>query len=146
MPVRDNVVRTSSVRHSGRDDAPRGKRWDYGSVNSPAGDPSFIADAIRLYFLEHEVASLRLPSGWFGRPHDNWHRLAEVGSIDGELVVRLDEVQVLTVEPVRVSSEDRVLRVEIRAGRWTWTEYGGDREHVELLGPGNVEFHAPFQR
>lgn len=65
--------------------------------------------------------------------------------MNGELVVRLDDVQVLTVEPVRVSPEGRVLRVEIRAGRWAWTEYGGDREHLEVLGPGDVKFHARFR-
>lgn len=60
------------------------------------------------------------------------------------MLVRLDEKQVLTLQAEAVSSDDRVLRVLIRGGRWDWTEYGGDQEHTEALGSGNVEFHAPF--
>lgn len=46
--------------------------------------PQVIAEAIAMFFANHEVASLKFPSGWFGRPYDNWHRLTGV-SIDGDL-------------------------------------------------------------
>ncbi len=105
-----------------------------------------IAGAVVAFFADHEVASLRLPSGWFGRPHDNWHQLTEVATEGGDVLIRLDGTQVLTLEAEATSSEERVLRVTIRGGRWDWTEYGANQEHTEVLGPGNVEFHAPFHR
>jgi hypothetical protein len=64
----------------------------------------------------------------------------------GDLLVRLDDLQVLTLDAKSSSSEGRVLRVSIRGGHWRWTEYGADIEHSEVLGPGVVEFHAPFHR
>jgi hypothetical protein len=115
-------------------------------VSSASGNPSAIADAVSAFYAEHEVASLRLPSGWFGRPHDNWHQLTETTTEKENLLVRLGDKQVLTLQAEAVSSDDRVLRVTIRGGRWDWTEYGGDKEHTEVLGAGDVEFHAPFYR
>jgi hypothetical protein len=111
---------------------------------SPSADPSAIAKAVKAFFDEHEVASLRLPSGWFGRPYDNWHDLTESGAEGGALLIRLDDSQVLTIEADSVSSEGLVLRIHVRGGRWRWTDYGGDAEHEETLGPGLVEFYAPF--
>lgn len=108
-----------------------------------SGDRSSIADVVDAFFAEHDVASLRLPSGWFGRPHDNWHQLTEAAMNGDDLLVRLDERQVLSLDAEGTSSEGRVLRVAIRDGRWHWTEYGGDKDHDEVLGPGFVEFHAP---
>lgn len=109
-------------------------------------DASTIAEAVNTFFAEHEVASLRLPSGWFGRPHDNWHHLTEASALGDRVVIRLDDRQVLTLDAKGVSAEDRVLRVSIRGGRWHWTEYGGDTEHREGLKAGPVEFHAPFHQ
>jgi hypothetical protein len=106
--------------------------------------PSTVVEAISVLFAEHEVASLCLPSGWFGRPHDNWHQLSEVAIEGDDVLVRLDDRQVLRLTAEGTSLEGRVLRVMIREGRWDWTEYGGDQERSEALGPGNVEFHAPF--
>ncbi|HEX8082572.1 MAG TPA: hypothetical protein VF557_20355 [Jatrophihabitans sp.] len=111
-----------------------------------SADSSAIADAVNAFFAEHEVASLRLPSGWFGRPFDNWHQLTDAATDGAGVLIRLDDRQVLTLDADSVSSEGRVLRVSIRGGRWHWTEYGGDQEHNEVLGPGVVEFHAPFHR
>lgn len=106
--------------------------------------PSTIVEAVSAFFAEHEVASLRLPSGWFGRPHDNWHQLTDVVTEGDHVLVRLDETQVLRLAAEGASSEGRVLRVSIRGGRWDWIEYGGDRAHSEVLRSGTVEFHAAF--
>lgn len=112
----------------------------------PMPGSSTIVDAVSSFFAEHEGASLRLPSGWFGRPHDNLHQLSGV-AIDGDhVLVTLDGTQVLTLEVKGASADDGVLRVEIRGGRWDWTEHGGVTEHSEVLGPGNVEFHAFLHR
>src|SRR5689334_11307216 len=111
---------------------------------SSSGNPTAIAGGLRAFFAEHEVASLRLPSGWFGRPYDNWHQLTETTREGSDVLVRLDDTQVLTLDAVAMSPEERVFRITIRGGRWRWTEYGADVEHNEALGHGVVEFHAPF--
>lgn len=114
-----------------------------GRVESTSGNPSAVAEAVQAFFAEHASASLRLPSGWFGRPFDNLHRLTKVATEHDDVVVRLDDRQVLVLHAEAVSSQDRILRLSIRGGRWDWIEYGGTREHTEVLGPGDVEFHAP---
>jgi hypothetical protein len=108
-----------------------------------SGSASAIVDAIEAFFAEHEVASLRLPSSWFGRPHDKWHQLTEAATVGDEVQVRLDDKQVLRLDE-DASGEERVLRVFIRGGRWHWTEYGGDTDHSEVLAVGAVEFYAPY--
>ena len=105
--------------------------------------PDAIVDAIASFFSDHEVASLKLPSGWFGRPHDNWHQLSEV-STDGQRVrIRVDQTQHLDLDASGVAVDGRTLRVVIRGGAWEWTEYGGSERHCESLDKGEVEFHAP---
>ncbi|MBP6996011.1 MAG: hypothetical protein KBB39_07735 [Phycicoccus sp.] len=84
------------------------------------------------------------PTGWFGRPHDNWRQLTETAVEDGRLLIRLDDRQVLTLEAESVSTDGNVLRLAIRQGRWDWTEYGSDQEHGEVLAPDKVELHAPL--
>jgi hypothetical protein len=115
------------------------------AVSSPK-EPSTTVEAISAFFVEHGAASLCLPSGWFGRPYDNYHRLTGVASDGDDVVVRLDERQLLRIRPEGTSwsRESDVLTVVISGGRWNWTSYGGDQEHAETLGPGHVELHAPF--
>lgn len=104
--------------------------------------PSPIVEAIDAFFAEHDVASLRLPSGWFGRPHDNMHQLSKVALEGDHVLVILDGKQVLLLDAVGASQVGRVLSITIRSGRWDWVEYGGNDEHIEALGSGDVEFHA----
>jgi hypothetical protein len=116
---------------------------------SPVGtgtNASRIARAVEDFFGEHEVASLRLPTGWFGRPYDNWHELNEVTLEDDVVVVRIDEVQVLRLHAVTARVNGRALQVTIRDGYWEWTTYGGTDRHHQQLEAGVVEFHAPFAR
>ena len=94
-----------------------------------------IVEAINTFFAEHEVASLRLPSGWFGRPHDNMHELSEVALEGDHVLVTLDGTQVLELDAEGTSAEGRVLYVKVRRGRWDWTEYGDEKKHSEALGP-----------
>ena len=112
-----------------------------GCVQSSRG-PSHIVEAIDAFFAEHNVASLRLPSGWFGRPHDNMHQLSKVAMEGDHVLVILDGKQVLTLDAVGASQVGRFLSITVRSGRWDWVEYGGYDEHTEALGSGDVEFHA----
>lgn len=104
--------------------------------------PSPIVEAIDAFFAEHDVASLRLPSGWFGRPRDNMHQLSKVAIEGDHVLVTLDGKQVLTLDAVGASQDGRVLSITVRSGRWDWVEYGGNHKHTEALGSGDVEFHA----
>jgi hypothetical protein len=114
---------------------------DDGQVKASASHAA-VVDAVVAFFAEHGGASLRLPSGWFGRPYDNQHQLTEARSHGEAVVIRLDHRQVLTLDVKGTSSEERVLLVASRGGHWHWTECGTDNEHSEVLGPGTVEFHA----
>lgn len=107
-----------------------------------ASDPKVIAYAVRTFFAEHGFASLRLPSGWFGRPYDNGHELTETGVQGADVLICLDGTQVLTLDAETVSVAGRVLRITIRGGRWRWTGYGSDVTHDDAVGPGIVEFHG----
>lgn len=111
-----------------------------------ACDADAVAAAIERLFAEHEVASLRLPSGWFGRPYDNWHQLTDVTNEDDLVLVRLDLDQVLRLHVLGVAVQGRSLQIAVRGGTWAWTSYGGDDRHQEQVGAGTVEFHAPFAR
>lgn len=106
--------------------------------------PDAIIAAISAFFEEHEVASLKLPSGWFGRPYDNWHQLTKASAEGSRIHLRLDQVQVLDLDASHVFVDDRAVSVEIRGGDRSWTSYGGTDKHHEELGQGTVEFHAPF--
>jgi hypothetical protein len=110
------------------------------------GMPDRVAEAIRAFFAEYGVATLKLPSGWFGRPYDNWHPLTGA-SVAGEVVqVRLDEVQVLDLTVSTVALDGRILRIAIECGDWRWTSYGASDRHHEALNAGTVEFHAPHHK
>jgi hypothetical protein len=87
-------------------------------------NPSSIVEAISAFFAEHEVASLCLPSGWFGRPHDNWHQLSEVATEGDAVLVRLDDRQVLTLTAEGTSVEGRVLMVTIGSAQSVVDSFG----------------------
>lgn len=46
---------------------------------------------VEVWFKREWGGSLLLPSGWFGRPHDNQHSLTSFSSQNGDYVLVLDE-------------------------------------------------------
>lgn len=87
-------------------------------------------------------AGLKLPSGWFGRPYDNLHRLTGARVLGDVLVLELDDRQKLSISaPQSVQVEPKSLKL-VDAGRieWRWYEYGSNDPHLEVLGAGDVEF------
>ena len=106
--------------------------------------PQAVLESIAGFFKNHEVASLKLPSGWFGRPHDNWHHLTEVATQGDLVLIHLDENQTLRLNASNAAVDGRTLRIVIRAGVWDWIDYGGTTAHHEVLDQGAVEFYAPF--
>ncbi|WP_091756895.1 hypothetical protein [Pedococcus cremeus] len=109
-----------------------------------SSDASTIAQAVTAFFPDHEVAGLRLPPRWFGRPFDNWHQMSQAATDGDRVMIRLDSTQILTLDAQDASLDGRMLRIVGRGGSWSWTEYGGDVRHEEVLGSGCVEFSAPF--
>jgi hypothetical protein len=50
-----------------------------------------LRDLVDAFFSRSGGASLKLPSGWFGRPHDNFHELTSATVVDSTLIIVLDE-------------------------------------------------------
>jgi hypothetical protein len=111
-----------------------------------ATSPDEVADSVRRFFAEHEVASLQLPTGWFGRPYDNFHQLTRASAEGGLVEICLDEVQILRVHASRAESVGRTLEIRVSGGSWRWTSYGATDTHDEPVGAGTVKLHAPFGR
>lgn len=89
-------------------------------------------------------ASLKLPARWFGRPHDNQHRLTGASVSAGRLLLELDRTLLLTLaHPSNASVEDGCLRITGFAhGTLDWDDYGGTASHLETFKGGVVEFHG----
>lgn len=103
-----------------------------------------MRDEVEAFFSRWGGAGLKLPSGWFGRPYDNFHELTSVSVSDDTLVVVLDERQTLRLRsPGSTETDGSVLRVDgFVEAEWTWFEYDTDAEHRERFDRGTVEFVA----
>jgi hypothetical protein len=104
-----------------------------------------VQAAVVDWFERMQAGGLKLPSGWFGRPHDNLHRLSESHVIAGRLVLVLDGQMVLTLAgPRQASEQDGNLVISgFEHCVWDWTEYGSNRTHLETFADGEVEFVKP---
>lgn len=89
-------------------------------------------------------ASLKLPSRWFGRPHDNQHRLTGASVSAGRLLLELDRSLLLTLaHPSSVAVEGGCLEIAgFTHGTLDWDDFGGSASHLETFEAGVVEFHA----
>lgn len=96
------------------------------------------------FFARWSGASLRLPSGWFGRPHDNFHELTSIAYDGQALTIGLDGQQELWIDrPAVVAVDGRTLTMSAFAeARWVWVEYGGTERHIERFSEGAIEFAA----
>lgn len=103
-----------------------------------------LRDVVDAFFSRSGGASLKLPSGWFGRPHDNFHELTSATVVDSTLVIVLDErLQLRLHGPQRANIDGGVLRLDgFKRADWKWYEYGTDAEHLERFDGGAVEFVA----
>lgn len=103
-----------------------------------------ILHVVVAWFERVGAASLRLPSGWFGRPYDNLHRLTDGQVMADRLVIVLDGQMILTLtRPTAVVETNKSLIIlGFDHGTWDWDEYGSGRSHVETFGDGEIEFVA----
>ncbi len=79
-----------------------------------------------------------LPSGWFGRPFDNLHRLTAARVEADRLVVVLDERIVLSLaHPSNAVADSTTLRLSgFTHAILDWDEYGHAGSHVAWAGRG----------
>jgi hypothetical protein len=107
--------------------------------------PEDVLEVVRDWFAEVGGASMRLPTGWFGRPYDNLHRLTGSHVLAQRLILVLDDQLILLLaHPNTASTESKSLRISGFAhGSLDWDEYGNRRAHVESFEGGEVEFVAP---
>lgn len=108
------------------------------------------AEAVETFFTNQLSASLILPSGWFGRPHDNMHKMTECIATAEILRVELDGQQVLSFEGTALSwravtmDGAQGLRIRGFAGLdWDWCEYGSCRPRHRRFTEGDVTFVSP---
>jgi hypothetical protein len=95
-------------------------------VSQTTDEAQQIADAIRAALPHVKSGTLRFWGQWFGRPHDNFHRLVGCEVEQNILKVYFNEAEVLSVwspasaivSPLRfrITRADRV--------RWEWFYYG----------------------
>jgi hypothetical protein len=107
-------------------------------------DPEAVGQAIGQWFVQAQLASLELPRGWFGRPHDNLHQLTWSAARDRKVLVELDGLLLLIItDPGGIESNDLEFRINGCAQvTLDWREYGNLRPHVEDHGGGLVRFVA----
>lgn len=104
-----------------------------------------VTETITDWFKVALVASLELPSGWFGRPYDNMHRLTWLVARDDKVIVELDGQLHLIVSDAEITANtDEVLELVGSQIVFDWREYGSSRSrHVEVEeAGGRVRFHA----
>jgi hypothetical protein len=101
-----------------------------------------ILEVVEQWFREVGSASLKLPSGWFGRPYDNLHRLTAAHALADRLILVLDNQMVLTLaHPTNVAVDGGRLSVSgFTHASWDWDEYGFPRPHLETFQGGEIEF------
>jgi hypothetical protein len=107
---------------------------------------------ITSWFKDHKGGGLVLPSGWFGRPHDNFHRLSEVSSAGGELVVILDESEeelrltfinlksVVSVGTDEFGSAEELRFDDFERLIFERKDYGGKQQRTDVFSSGTVKF------
>jgi hypothetical protein len=103
-----------------------------------------IREALLDWFDLVGSASLKLPTGWFGRPHDNQHRLTSSHVLGDRLVIELDGQTVLMLaHPTTAEVDGACRRVSgFTHGVWDWDEYGSGRPRLQTFAGGTVEFHG----
>ena len=97
-----------------------------------------------LGWFAHRSASLELPSGWFGRPFDNQHRLTRIEADGDDLVIQLDgDLELVLHAPSAVAiAGDRVRIGPFAGGTWKWHECGSREDRSDAVAPGDVTFWA----
>ena len=106
---------------------------------------SEVTQAVEAFFADNSHAGLVLPSGWFGRPYDNLHRLTECTAEGSTVRVELDGQHQLSFEGgalLAVREPERLTLRGFATLTWDWRSYGSLEEHHEIFSGGEVAFVA----
>jgi hypothetical protein len=116
-------------------------------VPAPTSTPNGFARQIAAWFEATEVASLVLPSGWFGdRPYENQHNLTYVAQRPRKLIVELDDQLLLTFTGLTSAvqnADGQLVLSGFTQCVFDWEEYGAPNPHVEVFHAGEVRFAPP---
>jgi hypothetical protein len=112
-------------------------------VDDPVNLQQAATDVER-FFSRVGSVGLKLPHGWFGRPHDNRYELRSV-AVDGDLlVIALGDGHELSMRsPRSVTATKDALRFEaFDEVRWTYVYYGPNELRHQTFSSGAVELVA----
>ena len=102
------------------------------------------SDQVREWFRRTWGGGLLLPDGWFGRPHDNIHRLTDVEEDVSALRIILDGQLSLTFHgnaKVRDDGNELVIE-EYSSLAFDWEEFGSNVPHADSYNSGQVKLVA----
>ena len=134
----------------GAEEIPAVQDWDMTEAEQ-------IADRLVRLLPHVRSGTLRFWGQWFGRPHDNRHRIV-AGEARGDILrVRFDAGEVLTVQAPREATVDArtFLIGDAARVRWEWFYYGRPRTNENryfeeftrddegVSVATNVHWHAP---
>jgi hypothetical protein len=107
-------------------------------------DLNALARHIKAFFdayRDQSVIGIRLPTGWFGKPYDNYYSLIsiDIDSEAGKLSLDLGYGWLLSFEPINANLNEsrRELRVGVKSGEMV--AIGG----TQRFGSGDVVFCVP---
>ena len=109
--------------------------------------PSEVAKAVGTFFAGHAAAGLVLPSGWFGRPYDNFHRLTACTAAGDTVHVELDgQLNLLFEGPgtLAVRDGDSLVVSGFTRLLWDWRPYGSLESRHTVFSDGKVTLVAPL--
>jgi hypothetical protein len=94
------------------------------------------------FFESVGFAGLKLPNGWFGKPHDNLHRLTEAYLVDEKMIIELDGRLKLTLTgSIEARRDGLSLSLnEFSIADWRWQEYGSNVIYRESFTGGKIRF------
>ena len=85
---------------------------------------------------------LILPSGWFGRPYDNFHQLTWIEERKSKLIVEIDnQLYLIFTKPIQLEVINNNLVITgFEQLVFDYQGYGNMKPHCELFNYGEVEF------
>lgn len=102
-----------------------------------------LLQVVRGWFAEVGLASLELPSGWFGRPYDNLHRLTWSEVRGAKVFIELDNILHLVITaPTAAAVKGNDLRVSgFTQLVFDRQDYGSSpASHAEVFTSGVLRF------
>ncbi len=104
---------------------------------------ALVRKRIQDWFQATGGGGLVLPSGWFGRPHDNIHTLTDASSTYETLTLVLDStIKLYFSQLPTVLTNGSELELRFSELRFQWQEYGSTKTHEQNFQSGLVRFIA----